>query len=72
MADASMRRTTPLGLCAERHANADLLRSLRDRLRQHAVDACGGEQQRDGRERSEDHQGKSPIGHGIREDAIER
>ena len=34
--------------CAQRHAHADLLRPLHHGVRQHAIDADGREQRRDG------------------------
>ena len=39
--------------CAERHADADFACALRDRVRNDAVNADGGEQQCENRERTE-------------------
>ena len=50
---------------AERHANADLARALRDRVREHAVQSDRGEQRRQQRER----RGQRPD-HPIEEDVL--
>jgi hypothetical protein len=43
-------------------ADADLARACRDREREHAVDADGGEQQRRGRERREQRGAEAVLG----------
>ena len=51
----------PAAVAAERHADADLLAPLRHLVRQHAVDADRGEEQRDRAEQHREHHRRPPA-----------
>src|SRR5262249_7311358 len=60
------------GLRSQRHANADLLRTLRDRVGHHAVDADGRQRQRQRGEPGEQEHHETPPGDGFREQVLHR
>ena len=57
---------------AERHADADLAPALRDEIRDHAVDAERGEQQRDAAEHADEQEHESLARHRSRDDVFHR
>ena len=59
-------------LCAERHADPDLLRSLRDAVGDHAVDAHGREHEGGARENRQHQHRQAPLRDGLLDDLVQR